>query len=48
MKRLLPEADLAIILDNSADTAYALVAFGHKGHMHWIEPVPAWAASLRS
>jgi predicted ABC-type ATPase len=48
MKRLLSEADLAVILDNSADMGYVLVAYGHKGSMHWIEPVPAWAMSLRS
>jgi predicted ABC-type ATPase len=48
MKRLLPEADLAVILDNSADTGYALVASGHKGRIRWVEPVPGWAASLRS
>ena len=47
MNRLLPEADLAIVLDNSAVTGYVLVAFGHKGYMHWCEPVPEWAASLR-
>ena len=48
MKQLLPEADLAVILDNSADRGYVLVAYGHKGALHWIEPVPAWAASLRT
>lgn len=47
MKRLLPDADLAVILDNSAETGYALVAFGHKGSMHWNEPVPEWAAPLQ-
>ncbi|MBS1821526.1 MAG: hypothetical protein JST61_06075 [Acidobacteria bacterium] len=48
MKRLLPKADLAIILDNSSDAGYELVAFGHKDEMHWNEPVPSWAVSLRS
>jgi hypothetical protein len=48
MKRLLPEADFAIILDNSAEIGYLLVAFGNKGYMHWNKPVPEWAASLRS
>lgn len=47
MKRLLPDADLAVILDNSAETGYVLVAFGHKGNMHWNEPVPEWAAPLQ-
>ena len=47
MKRLLP-ADLAVILDNSSASGYALVAFGHKGSINWIEPVPEWAASLRT
>jgi predicted ABC-type ATPase len=47
MKRLLPDADLAVILDNSTANGYALVAFGHKGSMHWIEPIPEWATSLR-
>jgi predicted ABC-type ATPase len=46
MKRLLPEADLAVILDNSGD-GYVLVAFGHAGYMHWNEPVPGWAVGLR-
>ena len=48
MKRLLPEADLAVILDNSTELGHILVAFGHKGYMHWVEPVPAWARSLRT
>jgi predicted ABC-type ATPase len=48
MKRLLPEADFAIILDNSAEIGYVLVALGNKGYMHWNKPVPEWAASLRS
>jgi predicted ABC-type ATPase len=47
MKRLLPHADLAVILDNSGASGYILVAFGHEGHMHWNEPVPEWAAELR-
>ncbi len=46
MKRLLREADLAVVLDNSGDE-YVLVAFGHAGRMHWNEPVPDWAESLR-
>ena len=48
MKRLLPDADLAVILDNSTARGHTLVAFGHKGYMHWAEPVPDWAASLRT
>jgi predicted ABC-type ATPase len=35
MKKLLPEADLAILLDNSGENGYVLVAFGHKSYMHW-------------
>jgi predicted ABC-type ATPase len=47
MKRLLPEADFAVILDNTAEAGYVLVAFGHRGYMHWNKPVPEWAAGLR-
>jgi predicted ABC-type ATPase len=48
MKKLLPQADLAVLLDNSGNGGYTLVAFGHKSYMHWNEPVPQWAASLRN
>jgi predicted ABC-type ATPase len=48
MKKLLPEADIAVVLDNSSDSGYVLSAFGYKGEMHWNEPVPQWAAHLRS
>jgi predicted ABC-type ATPase len=47
MKRLLPIADFAIILDNSAEIGYVLVALGPKGFLQWNDPVPEWAASLR-
>jgi predicted ABC-type ATPase len=47
MKRLLPDADFAVILDNSAESGYVLVAHGDKGHLRWYEPVPEWAATLR-
>lgn len=47
MKRLLPDADLAVILDNSDETGYVLVAFGHKGNMQWKEPLPDWAVPLQ-
>jgi predicted ABC-type ATPase len=47
MKRMLPEADFLVILDNSAETGYVLVAFGYKSYMQWIEPVPEWARSLQ-
>jgi predicted ABC-type ATPase len=47
MRKLLPEADLAVVLDNSGPNGYVLVAFGHSRYMHWNEPVPEWAASLR-
>jgi hypothetical protein len=43
MKRLLPQTDLAVLLDNSSSSGYVLVAFGHKDSMHWVEPVPEWA-----
>jgi predicted ABC-type ATPase len=46
MKRLLPYADFAVILDNSSENGYVLVAYGPKGSMHWNEPVPEWAALL--
>jgi predicted ABC-type ATPase len=48
MKKLLPQADLAVILDNSTDKGHTLVAFGHTQCMHWVEPVPDWAAFLRN
>jgi predicted ABC-type ATPase len=47
MKKLLPLADLAVILDNSTSRGYVLVAAGHRGYMPWNEPVPEWAAGLR-
>ena len=47
MKKLLPLADFAVLLDNSSEQGYALVAFGRKAYMHWSEPVPEWAAALR-
>ncbi len=48
MKKLLPSADLAILLDNSGSVGYVLVGFGHRDYMHWTEPVPEWAAFLRT
>ena len=47
MGRLLPLCDLVVLLDNSTDQGHKLVAFGHQHYMHWNEPVPAWAATLR-
>lgn len=47
MKRLLPKADLAIVLDNSTESGHQLVGFGHSGFMSWIEPIPEWVASIR-
>jgi predicted ABC-type ATPase len=47
MKKLLPLADFAVLLDNSSELGYVLVAFGHKAYMHWSEPVPEWAQALR-
>ena len=46
MKRLLPLADLAVLLDNSDEKAHTMVGFGHKGYMQWREPLPEWAAEL--
>ncbi len=47
MSKLLPEADLAVILDNSTDQGHKLVGFGHAGYMHWVDPLPQWAVPLR-
>jgi predicted ABC-type ATPase len=47
MKKLLPLADLAVILDNSTSLGYSLVAAGHRSFMTWHSPIPDWAASLR-
>lgn len=47
MKRLLPQADLAVIFDNSTSKGHVLVGVGHPGFMDWVEPVPEWAAGLR-
>jgi predicted ABC-type ATPase len=46
MKKLLPLADFAVLLDNSGERGHDLVAFGRPGHMHWHEPIPIWAAAL--
>jgi predicted ABC-type ATPase len=48
MKRLLPLADRVVILDNSTTQGYSLVAAGHRGFMHWNEPMPEWAEGLRT
>ncbi len=47
MKKLLPMADLAVLLDNSGSNGYVLVAFGNKDSMHWREAVPEWEVDLR-
>lgn len=47
MKKLLPLADLAVVFDNSTEKGHILVGAGHAGYMHWVEPVPEWAAFLR-
>jgi predicted ABC-type ATPase len=47
MKKLLPLADLVVILDNSTKQGYSLVAAGHRGFMPWNEPIPDWASGLR-
>ena len=46
MKKLLPMADLAVIFDNSTEMGHILVGVGHLGFMHWVGPVPEWAAGL--
>jgi len=48
MRKLLPLADFAIILDNSSDQGHVLVGVGHAGLMHWVEPVPDWAEFLKN
>jgi predicted ABC-type ATPase len=47
MKRLLPAADLAVILDNSAD-GHTMVGFGHRGTMHWASPLPDWVLAIKT
>lgn len=47
VKRLLPLADFAVFVDNSRPDGHIVVGFGHAGFMHWHEPVPGWAESLR-
>jgi len=47
MKKLLPLADLIVILDNSTAQGYVLVAAGHRAYLPWNEPVPEWANGLR-
>jgi predicted ABC-type ATPase len=46
MKRLLPVADLAVILDNSQD-GHIVVGFGHRGYMHWANELPEWVAEIQ-
>jgi predicted ABC-type ATPase len=48
MKKLLPIADLAVLYDNSTSQGHTLVGAGHATFMHWVEPVPEWAAFLRA
>ncbi len=47
MQRLLPLANMIVILDNSTEQGYVLVAAGRPGALSWIEPVPEWASALR-
>jgi hypothetical protein len=47
MKNLIPQADVAVILDNSTEKDDTLVAFGHTQHVNWVDPVPGWAEFLR-
>ncbi|MDE1162525.1 MAG: zeta toxin family protein [Acidobacteriaceae bacterium] len=48
MARLLPLADVAILLDNSTAAGYCLVAAGHRESMVWTEPLPDWAKPLQA
>ena len=47
MKRLLPLADLVVILDNSSSQGYSIVAAGHRDLMLWNDSIPEWARHLR-
>jgi predicted ABC-type ATPase len=47
MRKLLPMADLAVLYDNSTEKGHTLVGAGHAAFMHWVEPLPEWAAGLR-
>ena len=47
MAKLLPLADFIVLLDNSTEHGYQVVGFGHRDFMHWNEPVPQWAITLR-
>jgi predicted ABC-type ATPase len=47
VKKLLPMADLAVFFDNSTEKGHVLVGAGHADFMHWVEPVPEWAETLR-
>jgi len=47
MKKLLPLADFAVVLDNSTAKGHTLVAFRLGATMDWIDPVPDWAMPLR-
>ncbi|SFS11935.1 Predicted ABC-type ATPase [Granulicella pectinivorans] len=48
MKKLLPSAGFAGILDNSTPKGHTVVGYGVGANMHWIEPLPDWAAGLRT
>ncbi|HEY4357672.1 MAG TPA: zeta toxin family protein [Acidobacteriaceae bacterium] len=48
IQKLLPMADLRILLDNSTPQGYELVAVGAPKLMEWIKPIPDWAKPLRS
>ena len=48
VKKLLPQTEWAVVLDNSGADGHTVVGFGTKGKMEWREPVPEWVEQLRS
>lgn len=48
LRKLLPLADFVVLIDNSSETGYEVVAFGHRTYMHWKPPVPSWAEGLQN
>lgn len=47
MRSLLPSLDDVVILDNSGEVGYVLVATGSKNNIQWFEPTPVWATLMR-
>ena len=48
IRKLLPMADFAILFDNSNETGHVLAGRGDAGNLRWVEPIPEWAAGLRT